>query len=132
MMRSIAAVILGYCTMAIAIGILFAIWFRDPNTKATLAFDFGSLVYGFAWAATGGYVVARVARNAEWKHIGALVMLLLLFTIVSMTISAGKEPLWYQCANMFVMSSGVITGGFFRLTQKRANYVIRIRSGPAL
>lgn len=122
MIRSIAAVILGYLAMAVAIGILFALWFRDPGTRATLAFMLGSVAYGFACAVAGGYIAAVVARRAEWQHVMALVGLSLLLGVVSMILAAGKEPLWYQCANMVVLALGIMAGGQFRVSRRRVGH----------
>jgi NhaP-type Na+/H+ and K+/H+ antiporter len=48
-----------------------------------------------------------------------LALLSVLMGIVSMVASAGQEPFWYQIANMVVMVSAVVLGGYLRVRQVR-------------
>ena len=114
MTRSILAVIVGYLTMAVAIIALFAISFRQPDAAPTQTFMLLSLVYALFAALAGGYVTALIARRKELKHTIALATFAALMGIVSMIVSAGQEPLWYQIANIAVMVPAVLLGGYLR------------------
>jgi len=117
--RSILSVIVGYLVMAIAIMALFAIWFRGKVTPPSDGFMLFSLGYGFVFAVVGGYVTAMIAKRSEMKHAMALAVFSVLMGIVSMVASAGQEPFWYQIANMVVMVSAVVLGGYLRVRQVR-------------
>lgn len=117
MIRSILAVFVGYLVIALPIIALFAIWFREPGTKPTEGFMLFSLGYSFLFAAVGGYVTSLIAKRSEMKHATALAAFSALMGIVSMIISAGQEPLWYQIANIVVLVAGVPLGGYVRNRQ---------------
>ncbi len=117
--RSVLSVIVGYLVMAIAIMALFAIWFRGKETPPSEEFMLFSLGYGFVFAVVGGYVTAMIAGRSELKHALALALLSVLMGIVSMVASAGREPRWYQIANMVVMVSAVVLGGYLRVRKAR-------------
>lgn len=119
MIRSISAVIAGYLVIAIAIVGLFAVWFGPVSGVPTKGFLIYSLVYGFFAAITGGYVTALVAGRAELKHAVGLAVLVAIAAVISAVMYAGREPLWYQFANLVVVTDGVLLGGFVRHRQRQ-------------
>lgn len=121
MLRSILAIIAGYATFAIPIMILFLVWFGvpDPNNLPTpsMAFMLFSIVFGFAFAIAGGYVAALIAQRLEMKHAYFLSGVMVVLAVISMFTAAGKEPFWYQLANLIVGVAGVLLGGSIRAGQ---------------
>lgn len=134
MARSILSVIAGYLVMAIAIMILFAVWFGgDLEATPTTAFLLFSLVYGFAAATAGGYVTALIAGRAEINHAAALAALAVVMGIVSVITAAGREPVWFQIANMVVVVAAILLGGSLRARQvlQRTDSTTPPQSEPA-
>lgn len=119
MIKSVAAIIAGYVVMAIAIVALFAAWFGPESGVPAKGFLIYSLAYGFFAATTGGYVTALVAGRAELKHAVGLAVVAVTMAIISAIMNAGREPLWYQFANVVVMTDGVLLGGFVRHRQRQ-------------
>ena len=119
MLRSIAAVVLGYLVLAAPIIALFAAWFRTPAAVPTPAFMRFSLAYAFAFAVVAGYLTGVVARRLEMAHAVALAALCALLGLASMVTTAGREPVWYQAANLGFMVAGVLLGGRLRRRQRR-------------
>jgi peptidoglycan/LPS O-acetylase OafA/YrhL len=115
--RSILSVIAGYLIMVIAIMALFMIWFRGPEATPSGGFMVFSLGYGFVCAGIGGYATAAIAKRREMAHALSLAGFSLLMGIISMFMADGREPLWYQLANMAVMVCAVVLGGHLRARQ---------------
>jgi peptidoglycan/LPS O-acetylase OafA/YrhL len=117
MVRTILSVISGYLVMAIAVMILFAIWFNDPNTKPDNTFMLFSLVYGFLFATVGGYITTLIADRPDMKSAFALAGLAVILGIVNMIGARGQEPLWFQILNILLALAGILLGGFLRMRQ---------------
>jgi peptidoglycan/LPS O-acetylase OafA/YrhL len=115
--RSILSVIAGYLIMAIAVIALFVIWFRGPEATPSGGFMVFSLGYGLVVAGIGGYATAAIAKRREMAHALSLAGFSLLMGIISMFMADGREPLWYQLANMAVMVCAVVLGGHLRAKQ---------------
>src|SRR5262249_32954354 len=123
MVRSISAVVVGYLVMAVAIMVLFAIWFRDPNTLPTNVFMVVAAAYGLVAAAAGGVVTALIAKRAETNHAIVLAALCVVLAVVSMVVQWGQEPLWFQVANTAAISLGVFLGAWSRVQLKARTQV---------
>lgn len=70
-------------------------------------------------ALAGGYVCALVAKDAERKHIVALIGLMLVMSAISIAAEAGLKPLWSSVAVPLVGILGVWLGGRLRLVHRR-------------
>lgn len=116
--------IVGYIAMAVAIMILFAIWFRGSEVVPSRGFMVFSLGYGFLCAVAGGWVTAVIARREEVRHAMFLAGLVLLMGIVSIILSNASEPLWYQIANTTVILPAILLGGYLRLRQVSPRHVM--------
>jgi hypothetical protein len=109
--RSTLAVIVGYLVIAIGVIAMFGRWFRSPEQVPTTKFMLFAVTYGFIAVIFGGYVTGLVARTVPVKHVLALVGICVLMAIVSFVAGGGRQPVWFQAANMVVMVSGVLLGG---------------------
>jgi len=131
MLRSIGAIAAGYLLIAAAIIILFAVTFPDPLATPSRGFMLFSLAYGFVFGILGGYVCGLIAQRAEVKHAAVIAGIGILLSILSMALAAGKEPLWYQWANMLVLSLAVLLGGWLRTRQRAKKSSAERTSGGA-
>ncbi len=118
MLRSIGAVAAGYLLIAAAIIILFAVAFPDPLATPGQGFMLFSLVYGFVFGILGGYVCGVIAQRSEVKHAAVIAGIGIILSIVSMAFASAREPLWYQLANMAVLTAAVLLGGWLRACQR--------------
>jgi peptidoglycan/LPS O-acetylase OafA/YrhL len=118
MIRSVLAVIGGYVVVAVAVMALFAAWFRDEAQTPTSGFMALSLAYGFVFTIVGGYAAAWIAGRAELAHGAALAVLMAVLGVVSLTLSFGQQPLWYQVALILSPLPAAPLGGWLRSTVK--------------
>jgi len=121
MLRSIGAVVAGYLLIAAAIITLFAVFYPDPTAVPSQGFMLFSMVYGFVFGILGGYVCGLIAQRAEVKHAAIIAGIGILVSVLSMVFAAAKEPMWYQLANMVVLTIAVLLGGWLRARQKAKN-----------
>ncbi|HXF48540.1 MAG TPA: hypothetical protein VNL73_03815 [Verrucomicrobiae bacterium] len=121
MLRSVGAVVAGYLLIAAAIIILFAVAYPDPTAIPGRGFMLFSLVYGFLFGTLGGWVCGLIARGAEIKHAAVIAGIGILLTLLSMLFAPGREPMWYQLANMAVLTAAVLLGGWLRTRQRVKN-----------
>ena len=70
LLRSIAAVVLGYIVFAVSAVLLFQVLHADPHAPQSVAFMTGTAVYGIAFAFLGGLLAARVAPRRPVQHAG--------------------------------------------------------------
>lgn len=118
MLRSVGAVAAGYLLIAAAIIILFAVTYPDPTVIPGQGFMLFSLVYGFIFGILGGWVCGLIAKRAEIKHAAVIAGIGILLTLLSMLFAPGREPMWYQLANMAVLTAAVLLGGWIRARQR--------------
>ena len=121
MLRSIGAIAAGYLLIAAAIIILFAVTFPDPLATPGQGFMLFSLAYGFVFGILGGYVCGLIAQRSEIKHAVVIAGIGILLSIFSMVLAAGKEPMWYQLANMVLLTVAVLLGGWLCARQRAKN-----------
>jgi hypothetical protein len=79
------------------------------------AFAFVSLGASFLAAAAGGYVTAWVAAANPLIHVLALAIVVLALAALSALQSRGKQPIWFQLAQVAISPIGVLAGGLTRL-----------------
>ncbi|MCH8327855.1 MAG: hypothetical protein IID15_04940 [Candidatus Marinimicrobia bacterium] len=107
MVRSIAAVIIGYLVMVVPIVAVFSFYARKYGSKPGRAFMLIVQVVGFFAAILGGITVAMIAQDAVLKHAAALVGLSAAMWLVT---PSEDEPLWVRVFNLLVMIGGVFLG----------------------
>lgn len=118
MLRSIGAVVIGYLVIAVAIIVMFVIAFPDPTVTPGMGFMIFSLIYGFLFGILGGWVCGLIAQKAEVKHAAVIAAIGILISVLSMIFAAAKEPMWYQIANMVLLTIAVLFGGWLRARQR--------------
>jgi hypothetical protein len=140
MLRTVGSVIAGYVVMAIAIMVLFAAaypvlgidrLFAPGTYQASMGWILLSILLGFAAAAAGGWVAARLAPGSSApRWLAALVMVLGLLTAASIVMTDdparggprpdgaamadvmahAQQPLWVALLNPLLGAAGVLAG----------------------
>jgi hypothetical protein len=92
-------------------------WVSAPGRTKPMqpAFAFVSLGASFLAAAAGGYVTAWVAAANPLIHVLALAIVVLALAALSALQSRGKQPIWFQLAQVAISPIGVLAGGLTRL-----------------
>ena len=76
-----------------------------------------NLAYSALFAAAGGYVTARVARENPLVHTLALAVVVLLLSALSALQMKGRQPVSYQLALTALTPLAVLGGGLLRVKQ---------------
>ena len=119
--RAFLALLAGFATMALVVGVITAMLERlspqlvgqKGNPRA--AYVFINLCYSLAAAMLGGYVTAWIAQGNVLAYIAALALIVLLLAALSALQLRGQQPIWYQLLLVAVMPVGVLLGGLLRL-----------------
>jgi hypothetical protein len=140
MLRTVGSVIAGYVVMAIAIMVLFAAaypvlgidrLFAPGTYQASMGWILLSILLGFAAAAAGGWITARLAPGSSaprWRAALVLVLGLLTAASVMMTddparggprpdgaamadvMAHAQQPVWVALLNPLLGAAGVLAG----------------------
>lgn len=123
MLRSIAAVIVGYFAMGIPILLTTAVHMisvfgklpeRGAHMNLSLSFGIVSLVYSTVYAVFGGYVCAAIARQNRLKHGLVLAGLVFVLSLISVYIDRGQQPVWYQTMLVLLGAPAAALGAWIR------------------
>jgi hypothetical protein len=115
------ALVAGFAVMALLVIALTQLLTRmvpswtDAGGRLQPAYVFVNLGYSFLAAAAGGYVTAWAAVANPLIHVLALGMAVLALSALSALQSRGKQPIWYQLAQVAISPLGVLAGGLVRL-----------------
>lgn len=102
--RSVAAVILGYAVFAVSAVALFNFAGRDPHAPQSLGFILFAVVYGIIFAGLGGLVAARIAPGKRTIHAAFVTLIIALGAAVSLVARPGAGSTWSQWAALIVMA----------------------------
>ena len=108
MVRSVAAVLIGYLAMVLPIVAVFSYYARKYGPRPGRAFIVISLIVGFFAAIGGGATTGLIAQTSTYAHIAALAGLSAVLWLFSNT---GDEPLWVRVTNLLFMITGIMIGG---------------------
>ena len=114
LLRSIAAVILGYGVFAACAATLFALSGRAPHAPASPAFMGVTVASGVVFALAGGYVAASLAGRRPVAHAVAVAAVLAAGATVSLALTLGHGAIWSQVAALLVMAPSAVVGGWWR------------------
>jgi hypothetical protein len=113
-MRSVIAVVAGYLVFGVSSAILFRVSGQDPHLLPGPGFLLCSLAYGAAFAASGGYLAARLAPRRPMLHAGVVAALLTLGAVGSAAADWSAGSIWSQALVLFVMAPAALAGGYLR------------------
>ncbi len=123
MLRSVAAVIVGYFAMAIPIlGTtavhIFTVLGKFPERGAhmslPLSFGIVNLAYSTLFAVFGGYVCAAIAKQNRLKHGLVLAGLVFVLSLISVYFDRGQQPVWYQAMLVLLGAPATAMGAQIR------------------
>jgi hypothetical protein len=121
--RSILAVIAGYATLVLGVGVFLALLLflfpgafpAEPGPYTGPAWILAlELVFSGLVAVGGGYVCGLVAGRAELGHALVLVCVMAALGLASAFVEAGLKPLWSTIALPILGAVGVIVGAKLR------------------
>jgi hypothetical protein len=119
--RSFLAILAGFATMAVLVTIATSAITKSlprligepdhPRRRYLLL----NLVYSAAFAASGGYVTAIVAKADPLRNILMLAIVILLLSALSALQLRGKQPVAYQLALIVLTPMAALAGGLLRM-----------------
>ena len=119
--RSFLAILAGFATMAVLVTVATAAITKSlprligqpdhPRRRYLLL----NLVYSAAFAASGGYVTAIVAKADPLRNILMLAIVILLLSALSALQLRGKQPIAYQLALIVLTPIAALAGGLVHM-----------------
>jgi len=121
MLKSIGAVLAGYLIFAVPAALLFVLSGRDPHAVPTLSFAVGSVVYGMAFAFSGGWSAGTIAHRNELGHAIGVASVILSLAVLSTLLQRGHGSVWTQLSTVIFMVPSAVLGGFVRKRTKKSD-----------
>jgi hypothetical protein len=119
--RSFLAILAGFATMAVLVTIATSAITKSlprligepdhPRRRYLLL----NLAYSAAFAASGGYVTAIVAKADPLRNILMLAIVILLLSALSALQLRGKQPVAYQLALIILTPIAALAGGLVHM-----------------
>jgi hypothetical protein len=121
MLRSVAAVLMGYLLFAVSAFAFFRLTGHDPHAPAAASFMVLSVVFGLFFSVLGGYVAALVggAGKYEIEHSFAVATLIAAIGAASFIAESRAESGWTQLSAILIVAPAAILGGYLRRRQLR-------------
>ena len=110
-LRSIAAVVLGYVVFAISAGLLFRILGANPHAPQSPGLMAGSVAYGMAFAFLGGLAALRLAPRRPGLHAALVSLLIAAGATASLLASPVDDAKWSQRAALLLMAPSALLAG---------------------
>ncbi len=125
LVRSVAAVLLGYVAMSALTAVLLALIarhfpyvFPEVDSFPTAPWVVLLLAADFLFAGAGGFVTASIADSEEEKHVVALAIFVLVLGIASVATMPDSQPVWYKVVLILLGLAGVRIGGNIAILRK--------------
>jgi hypothetical protein len=119
--RSFLAILAGFATMAVLVTVATSTISKSlprligepdhPRRRYLLL----NLAYSAAFAASGGYVTAIVAKADPLRNVLMLSIVILLLSALSAIQMRGKQPVTYQLALIVSTPVAALAGGLLRM-----------------
>jgi hypothetical protein len=119
--RSFLAILAGFATMAVLVTVATATITKSlprligepdhPRRRYLLL----NLAYSAAFAASGGYVTAIVAKADPLRNVLMLAIVILLLSALSALQLRGKQPVAYQLALIVLTPIAALAGGLMHM-----------------
>lgn len=131
MILTLLSLVVGYLVISISTALLYATWLSGAGNEITPQFLAFAAICGLGFATLGGWLAALVAQRAPITHAIALsLMLAIVWGCYTFTGEPNtgepntgelREPLAIALLNIGINITGVMTGGWIRLAQMKAN-----------
>jgi len=119
--RSFLAILAGFATMAVLVTVATAAISKSfprligepghPRRRYMLL----NLAYSAAFAASGGYITAIVAKSDPLRTVLMLAIVILLLSALSALQLRGQQPITYQFALIVLTPIAALAGGLLRM-----------------
>jgi hypothetical protein len=116
--RSFLAILAGFATMAVLVTLATMAIAKslpriigEPGRRYLLL----NLAYSAAFAVSGGYVTAIVAKADPLRNVLMLAIVILLLSALSALQLRGKQPVLYQFALIVITPVAALAGGLLRM-----------------
>ena len=119
--RSFLAILAGFATMAVLVTVATAAISKSfprligepghPRRRYMLL----NLAYSAAFAASGGYITAIVAKTDPLRNILMLAIVILILSALSALQMRGQQPVVYQFALIVLTPIAALAGGLLRM-----------------
>lgn len=128
MLRSVAAVLMGYLLFAFSAFAFFRLSGHDPHAQAAAGFMVVSVLYGLFFSILGGYLAALVGGEGKYEieHAFAVATLIAAIGAASLIAESPAESGWTQLSAILVIAPAAILGGYLRRRQLR-NKMLEVR-----
>ena len=113
-LRSIAAVLVGYVVFAASSFAVFRLSGHAPHAPAPVPFMLLAIASGVVFAALGGYVAGSLAGRRPLAHAVAMAALLAAGATASLVSTLGHGAIWTQVAALTLMAPSAVLGGWLR------------------
>ena len=125
MFRMIGAILAGYLTMMILVGIVTALLanfmvpsLQNQTVSPPVWYMLVNLAYSSVFAAVGGFVTASIAPPPRFKAALMLASLMFIMSIIYLFSSwGGIQPWWYLIALVILGPPAAAYGGYLRAGQ---------------
>lgn len=120
MVLTLLSLVVGYLTISVSTALLYATWLSGAGNAITPQFLAFASICGLGFATLGGWLAALVAQRAPVAHAIALSLILTIIWSFYTFTSEPQEPLTLSLLNLAIGTTGVMTGGWIRLRQMKA------------
>jgi hypothetical protein len=114
MVRSVAAVVVGYLIFGVSSGLLFRLSGRDPHLVPSTGFLVFSIAYGMAFAMAGGFAAASIATRQRTLHALAVAGMIAVTSFAALIVEWGAGSVWSQLTTLVLMAPAAAIGGYLR------------------
>ena len=114
LLRSVAAVLVGYVVFAASSFALFRASGRAPHAPAPLPFMLATVASGVAFAVAGGWVAGWIAGRRPLAHGVGVALLVAAGAAASLASTLGRGAVWTQLAALALMAPAAALGGWLR------------------
>jgi hypothetical protein len=111
LLRSIAAVIVGYAIFVVSAVTFFQLSGREPHTSQPFWFMAASTIYGMAFAGLGGFLSARIAPARPQLHACITSLILAAGATVSLIKSPATDATWSMWGAILLMAPACCAAG---------------------
>ncbi len=120
MLLTILSLVVGYLTISMSTALLYASWLSGSGNAITPQFLGFAAVCGLGFATLSGWLTALIAQRAPIAHALALSLMLAIIWGLYTFTGEPKQPLSMSLLNLSLNLTGVMAGGWLRLSQMKA------------
>jgi len=113
-LRSIAAVVVGYAVFVVSAVAFFQLSGREPHAPQPLWFMVVSTAYGMVFAGLGGIFSARIAPSRPRLHAGITALILAAGATASLLSSPATDATWSMWGALLLMAPCSWAAGIFQ------------------